>query len=607
MIQRREKEDNLFFRLQQEALKKLQALSGEIWTDYNAHDPGVTILDAAHYALLDLQYRLDFPLESYLLEKNTIQFDKLGLFAEKILQPSVVTCYDYEQLIKTIDTVEQCRVSLSENHTYHIQVVLKADANKEQAKEEIEKTYHENRNLCERLGEITFEKTIAQGEKTITDETPHFMNNSKPDTPEQVFSPAYSSLQNHFPDCYGINEKGLPGGSSDLRRAQALQLKAYLLIFDYLIANSLHQAGNTKLLLGLSNAMPPGYKTNFSIGDLDKLLDNTEFKNHPLQDSDFLNSQKSYLLDSLDVIYGEDTRNIFPKESTISKANEKRAKLIQRLPELNKNRFKAINLLQNSSNNKSGLEQFVSAITGNNENENIPIINLFSSYNLHLVDDDTFFNQYQNLNMEYIFQYFRHHELVYHEEKIPVTEVKITKHSFYFLEKNLNFFWHNLLFESLLTEGSNPDNYRIIKTYGKEYNILVFKLKEKESWINLGYAFEKEKLIYMANLLWNLIQMLREKTSAFYLIEHILLDENTEDYNKLSLVIPTWSIYAEKENWLENLLHDRAPAHLNIRFVQLNAKRIYEFERNYYAWREALISKDESQMAFYAHELKMLL
>lgn len=35
----------------------LQALSGKIWTDYNLHDPGVTILEVLCYAITDLGYR----------------------------------------------------------------------------------------------------------------------------------------------------------------------------------------------------------------------------------------------------------------------------------------------------------------------------------------------------------------------------------------------------------------------------------------------------------------------------------------------------------------------------------------------------------------------
>jgi hypothetical protein len=52
---------------------------------------------------------------------------------------------------------------------------------------------------------------------------------------------SYRSFQHHFPTVYGLSESGLPGNSSALRRAQALQLKGYLLFFDQVLANFLKQ------------------------------------------------------------------------------------------------------------------------------------------------------------------------------------------------------------------------------------------------------------------------------------------------------------------------------------------------------------------------------
>lgn len=43
--------------LRDQTLARLQALAGGRWTDYNAHDPGLTLLEALCYALTDLGYR----------------------------------------------------------------------------------------------------------------------------------------------------------------------------------------------------------------------------------------------------------------------------------------------------------------------------------------------------------------------------------------------------------------------------------------------------------------------------------------------------------------------------------------------------------------------
>ena len=44
----------------------VQKYSGSKWTDYNYHDPGVTILEQLCYALTDLGYRANFRIEDLL-------------------------------------------------------------------------------------------------------------------------------------------------------------------------------------------------------------------------------------------------------------------------------------------------------------------------------------------------------------------------------------------------------------------------------------------------------------------------------------------------------------------------------------------------------------
>lgn len=61
----------------------------------------------------------------------------------------------------------------------------------------------------------------------------------------------YYSVQNEFPRVYGITEGGLSKDAPKLRKAQALQLKGYLLFFDQLLANYLTQLKNVRSLFAL--------------------------------------------------------------------------------------------------------------------------------------------------------------------------------------------------------------------------------------------------------------------------------------------------------------------------------------------------------------------
>jgi hypothetical protein len=52
--------------LRSEGIKFIEKLSAKIWTDYNVHDPGITIMELLSYAITDLGYRTSFPLEDIL-------------------------------------------------------------------------------------------------------------------------------------------------------------------------------------------------------------------------------------------------------------------------------------------------------------------------------------------------------------------------------------------------------------------------------------------------------------------------------------------------------------------------------------------------------------
>ena len=59
----------------------------------------------------------------------------------------------------------------------------------------------------------------------------------------------YYSVQHHFPSVYGINAHGVPAAAGPARQAQARQLKAYLLLFEQLLANGQAQVDHLRDLL----------------------------------------------------------------------------------------------------------------------------------------------------------------------------------------------------------------------------------------------------------------------------------------------------------------------------------------------------------------------
>lgn len=89
-------------------VRLLESLAGEQWTDFNSHDPGITILEQVCWALTDLGYRLDHPIPDLLAEgtadSGTGSLRGIAPPAES-LGCAPVTLADLRRLVLDIDGV----------------------------------------------------------------------------------------------------------------------------------------------------------------------------------------------------------------------------------------------------------------------------------------------------------------------------------------------------------------------------------------------------------------------------------------------------------------------------------------------------------------------
>lgn len=258
----------------------------------------------------------------------------------------------------------------------------------------------------------------------------------------------------------------------------------------------------------------------------------------------------------------------------------------------------------------------MSAIQDDHVSREVPSINLLSSYNLRLISDRLFFQDYEVLlNIEFVFEDIASNWQEQEIQEIPLVEVVFEERRFYDLKRQLNLFLHNILFESFLRYGVEPSHYRMIQLPEKEIYLLVFKHPDRSKWLILGSFFEKKALVETANHLWEFLRRLNCRMQSFYLVEHILLrpeieetEENSETaHNTLSLVIPRWTEHHHHRQAYEDLLMERLPAHLDIRFHWLDADRMYEFEKCYCAWRKAWAAKDKARIGTLSNELKTII
>tara|TARA_Y100000782_G_scaffold115415_1_gene158059 strand:- start:3234 stop:6095 length:2862 start_codon:yes stop_codon:yes gene_type:complete len=175
-IKNRGSKKSEFETLFEESIGIIQKLASDEWTDYNEHDPGVTIIENLVYTLTSLNYKSQFPIEDILVsgKGSALESGDNGFFeASEILTTNPVTDKDLRKLL--IDRIENVknvwvdRVNLSGddeiiphlNGVVNLSVELFDYENsvsfiKEKARviEEVKKIYHQQRNLCEDLHNV---------------------------------------------------------------------------------------------------------------------------------------------------------------------------------------------------------------------------------------------------------------------------------------------------------------------------------------------------------------------------------------------------------------------------------------------------------------------
>jgi len=105
--------------LRKKGLEYIEQLGSAIWTDYNIHDPGITILELLCYAITDLGYRTNMPIRDLLTDKAPATGiedpDRQGFFtARNILTVNPWSNADFRKLLIDIDGVKNAWLKCKE-------------------------------------------------------------------------------------------------------------------------------------------------------------------------------------------------------------------------------------------------------------------------------------------------------------------------------------------------------------------------------------------------------------------------------------------------------------------------------------------------------------
>lgn len=141
-----------FESLMAQGLEIIQNLAGENWSDYNLHDPGVTLLEQLCFVLTDITYRSDADIIQYFInEHGKLDLSHQGLYGPiKVLSSGPVNANDLEVLVLShISGVS--RIFLNPNTKHFGEYLLDDELSVSQRshiKQSIHKLYHANRLIC---------------------------------------------------------------------------------------------------------------------------------------------------------------------------------------------------------------------------------------------------------------------------------------------------------------------------------------------------------------------------------------------------------------------------------------------------------------------------
>ena len=165
-----------FAELRRLGIELAQQFSGELWTDFNLHDPGVTILEQLVYALTELGYRAELPVEDLLCGDAGIDYRQQALYApERIFPCRPTTLLDYRKLLlNAIGELDNCWLQCVQgsdgetagNGLYRLLLKLGPDtepSTHDAIRDRVRDCYGRQRNLCEDIAEIVVMREIDFG------------------------------------------------------------------------------------------------------------------------------------------------------------------------------------------------------------------------------------------------------------------------------------------------------------------------------------------------------------------------------------------------------------------------------------------------------------
>ncbi|MDI3464963.1 MAG: T6SS baseplate protein J-like component [Nitrospira sp.] len=434
---------------------------------------------------------------------------------------------------------------------------------------------------------------------------------------------AYFPIQNQFPAIYGINRYGVPATASEETQARARQLRAYLLLFDQVMANFSAGLHDLQTLFSFADQSRQSYGfqtlTSHDIPGIDDLYA------QPAQDVlakivrkyDNCTDRKNRLLDYLLAVYGE----TFPQEAlrrfsyyehphrVEDALLDSKVTFLSRIVEVTKNRAGAFNYLEPSWNtdNVSGLMERVSLLLGFKHWRSRSLTGALLKEGMKLIPHKIYSQvksgtlELKLLDLEGVSK-----QTGGKFQTIPITETSPMgrPQRIHPAIQPIIPLQHNLISDALLREGITMERYRLGSLTAQDSYQLVFQPEREEYWWYLGAYSDLQSGVQSANLLRDFLIRLNIESEGIHLVEHILLrpvgklqheglslPEGQDFYSfRLTVIFPSWTARCHDHNFrllAEETVRQNCPAHIYPEVHWLDFEKMCEFEHRYKTWLAA--------------------
>jgi hypothetical protein len=396
----------------------------------------------------------------------------------------------------------------------------------------------------------------------------------------------YYAVQNQFPNVYGINAYGLEPNASEMHRAQAKQLKAYLLVFEQLMANFLAQLAHVRDLYSTEEAQRETYffqTLECSVPNVAPLLaaDYRSGLARIVREGDPVVARRNRFLDFLLALYGEslDLSSIWDLGGNDAEDPDAGMRLIRAKVDLLRhlvasthNRGRGVDVLERPSRgNMAGMETKIRIQLGMDAFDQQPLCETLDQNGITLAGNSP--GQALTRHGEII-------DLQFESVSLPAASPHVSRPM--------------AVPQALLRSGI--DELRIGQLAG-ESSFAVVRRTGNE-WRLVDKHPDRETAVAAAREFAGVVGLVRKHCQQFYVVEHTLLRSGrfrapgpfVYDFTATVVFSPPSTLRSDDDykSFVSGIVRENTPAHIVVSELFLTPSQMTDFEPLYWAWRHAL-------------------